>query len=141
MTTSTAFATAAALGVAVTMGMAQERGFGPPTNRLAAAIDTNHDGTISAAEIQGASSALLTLDTNKDGQLTADELAPEFGPGGRRGRGEGDANGPGRAEGAPRMSASDLIDMLMSFDRNGDGKLERSEVPERFQGLFDRADA
>ena len=29
----------------------------------------------------------------------------------------------------------------MAFDRNGDGKLVRAEVPERFQGLFDRADA
>ena len=29
----------------------------------------------------------------------------------------------------------------MAFDRNGDGKLDRAEVPERFQGLFDRADA
>jgi hypothetical protein len=28
----------------------------------------------------------------------------------------------------------------MAFDRNGDGKLERDEVPERMQGLFDRAD-
>ncbi len=31
--------------------------------------------------------------------------------------------------------------MLMSFDRNSDGKLTRAEVPERMQGLFDRADA
>ena len=31
--------------------------------------------------------------------------------------------------------------MLMSFDKNGDGKLTRAEVPERMQGLFDRADA
>jgi len=29
----------------------------------------------------------------------------------------------------------------MTFDANGDGKLARTEVPERMQGLFDRADA
>jgi Ca2+-binding EF-hand superfamily protein len=29
----------------------------------------------------------------------------------------------------------------MAFDRNADGRLDRAEVPERFQGLFDRADA
>ena len=29
----------------------------------------------------------------------------------------------------------------MAFDANGDGKLARTEVPERMQGLFDRADA
>jgi Ca2+-binding EF-hand superfamily protein len=39
------------------------------------------------------------------------------------------------------MSPSELTDTLMAFDRNGDGRLERGEVPERFQGLFARADA
>jgi Ca2+-binding EF-hand superfamily protein len=29
---------------------------------------------------------------------------------------------------------------LMAFDANGDGKLSRSELPERFQGLFTRGD-
>jgi hypothetical protein len=28
----------------------------------------------------------------------------------------------------------------MAFDRNGDGRLDREEVPARFQGLFERAD-
>jgi len=36
--------------------------------------------------------------------------------------------------------SNDLVKTLMAFDRNGDGKLEKSEVPERMQGLFDRAD-
>jgi len=36
--------------------------------------------------------------------------------------------------------SDDLVKTLMSLDRNGDGKLDRSEVPERMQGLFDRAD-
>ena len=40
-----------------------------------------------------------------------------------------------------RADVSDeLVNTLMRFDRNGDGKLDRSEVPERLQGLFDRAD-
>jgi Ca2+-binding EF-hand superfamily protein len=29
----------------------------------------------------------------------------------------------------------------MAFDGNNDGRLDRGEVPERFQGLFDRSDA
>lgn len=37
-------------------------------------------------------------------------------------------------------SPDELVAALMAFDRNHDGKLERSEVPERMQGLFDRAD-
>lgn len=40
-----------------------------------------------------------------------------------------------------RADVSDqLVKTLMSFDRNGDGALDRSEVPERMQGLFDHAD-
>jgi hypothetical protein len=42
-------------------------------------------------------------------------------------------------EGRPG-SADEMAGMLMSFDRNGDGKLTREEVPERMQGLFDRGD-
>jgi hypothetical protein len=29
----------------------------------------------------------------------------------------------------------------MAFDKNGDGKLERAELPERMQGLLDRGDS
>jgi Ca2+-binding EF-hand superfamily protein len=46
----------------------------------------------------------------------------------RRGRARGDVS-------------DELVKTLMSYDRNGDGKLDRSEVPERMQGLFDRADS
>lgn len=37
--------------------------------------------------------------------------------------------------------SDDLVKTMMGFDRNGDGRLDRSEVPERMQGMFDRADA
>ena len=37
--------------------------------------------------------------------------------------------------------SNDAVKTLMAFDRDGDGKLSRSELPERLQGLFDRADA
>jgi Ca2+-binding EF-hand superfamily protein len=42
-----------------------------------AALDSNHDGEISANEILNAPAALLTLDKNRDGQLTEDELLPD----------------------------------------------------------------
>ena len=35
----------------------------------------------------------------------------------------------------------DLVSMLFSFDENKDGKLSKTEVPERMQGIFLRADA
>lgn len=111
--------------------------FGGPRNPLVAALDSNHDGIVSAAEIQASASALKALDRNGDGQLTVDEVRPPFGPGGRRGRGDEEARGGGEPGGA----AGDLADTLMTFDRNGDGKLVRAEMPERFQGLFTRVDA
>jgi Ca2+-binding EF-hand superfamily protein len=46
-----------------------------------AALDTNHDGTISTDEIDAAPAALKTLDRNGDGKLTEDEVRPNFGPG------------------------------------------------------------
>ena len=49
---------------------------------LVAALDADHDGTISAEEIQNAATALATLDKNNDGQLTRDELRPPR-PGGQ----------------------------------------------------------
>ena len=134
--------TAAAGGVAVMIALAaQERGFEfrGPTSRVATALDSDRDGVISAAELLAAPAALKQLDANGDGQLTADELRPSFG--GRRG-GEGFGRGEGGERGGgAEASPDDLADTLMAFDRNGDGSLIRSEVPERFQGLFDRADA
>ena len=35
----------------------------------------------------------------------------------------------------------DMVARLMSFDANKDGKLTKDEVPERMQGIFERADA
>ncbi len=126
---------AALIAVAAQNGEFDRRG---PQSRLAVALDSNHDDVISGAELNAASAALKALDANHDGRLAAEELRPDFGPGGpggRRGRGD-----EGEGRGGAAASADDLADTLMAFDRNGDGRLERAEVPERFQGLYDRAD-
>ena len=31
----------------------------------------------------------------------------------------------------------ETVKSLMAFDANGDGKLQKSEVPERMQGIFE----
>ena len=96
-------------------------------------LDGNNDGMLDAKEIDGAPAALAKLDKNGDGQITSDEARPAMPEGrGRGGRGEG---------GGQTDMAAEMVKTLMAFDANGDGKLSKSELPERFQGLFDRADA
>src|SRR4051812_18128935 len=70
-------------------GRQDGRGGPPFASPLATTLDTNHDGIISAAELDAAASRLLTLDRNGDGRVDAVELAPApFGRGeGREGRG------------------------------------------------------
>lgn len=92
------------------------------TAKLLAALDMNHDGVISANEIDHAGVSLKVLDVNHDGKITAYECGLKGGL---------DTLGP---------SPEELAAALMAFDRNSDGKLERGEVPERMRGLFDRAD-
>lgn len=64
-------------------GRGEGRGFGGPGGRgpgrgdpVVAALDTDHDGIISAAEINDSPKTLRTLDTNHDGQITEDEIRP-----------------------------------------------------------------
>ncbi|MBS1856028.1 MAG: hypothetical protein JST11_11730 [Acidobacteria bacterium] len=102
------------------------------------ALDADRDGVISAAELANAPAALKSLDKNGDGKLTADEVRPQMGErGGREGGRGGREGGPGDSQ---PPSADDMVQTLMAFDKNGDGKLTRDELPERMQGLFDRAD-
>jgi Ca2+-binding EF-hand superfamily protein len=110
------------------------------------AIDVNQDGVLSAAEIAASPAELLKLDKNGDGKLTRNEAGIRMDqlPGRAGGRGPG--NGPGREGGpppetpAPPPSADDMTATLMMFDANHNGQLEKSEIPGRFQGLFERAD-
>jgi Ca2+-binding EF-hand superfamily protein len=46
-------------------------------NPVLAWLDIDHDGVISASEIENSASAHRKLDRNGDGSLTPDELIPE----------------------------------------------------------------
>jgi len=81
-----------------------------------AALDSNHDGVISADEIRKARASLRTLDQNGDGVLTESELKPD----------------------PVRMLA---FGMLAQYDANNDGKISRDEFettatpPWQFDGM------
>lgn len=62
------------------------------------AINKDGDTTLSAEEIEGAATALLTLDKDGDGELSAEELRPVGGRGGARG-GAGGGRGQGGGRG------------------------------------------
>ena len=74
---------------------------GPGRPALAAALDANSDGEISADEMAAAAAALKKLDRNGDGKLSRDEMGvPGPGRGGRSG-----GPGPGPAFGPPAGSS------------------------------------
>jgi hypothetical protein len=73
-------------------------------------------------------------DKNAEGQITSDEVRPAM----RKGRAAGGCRAP---EHPPRNEiVEDTVKSLLLFDANGDGKLSRTELPERIQGIFDCAD-
>ena len=84
------------------------------------ALDLDHDGALSAQEIQAAPASLLWLDRNGDGMLTPDEVEP--------------------ARTDAGLSPDETVKQLMTLDRNGDGVLTPDELPERTQALFKRGD-
>ena len=94
---------------------------GRPESPLMRALDTDHDGVISAAEMEHAAAALAPLDTNHDGALDQSEVRPAR-----------------RASGA---ASSEFVQTLMAFDRDHDGKISKSELPERMQPMLERGDA
>ncbi len=84
-----------------------------------AALDADHDGEISAAEIRNAPAALRTLDKNGHRRLTSAEVLPD-----------------------PVAIVVSLF--LSDFDANGDGKISKDEQlnpnAARFRTLLDAAD-
>lgn len=46
-------------------------------------------------------------------------------------------SGPG---GGPRATQEDIVERIMSFDKNKDGKITRDELPERMQDLIEKGD-
>lgn len=105
-------------------------------------LDANKDGVITSDEVPDDKQAIFERlvrvgDANGDKKLTKDELAAglkkaapqaEAAPAGRPG---------GAPGGAPNFSAKDYFARL---DRDGNGKLEKDEIPERMKENLGRLD-
>jgi hypothetical protein len=109
--------------------------FGPPPNPMFLAIDTDDDGELSPKEIANAAKSLLKLDRNKDGILTEDEVRPPP-PGGRRGPGGGGPPPPG-GRGA---DARAMVESVMKYDKDGDGKVSAKELPANMARMLREGD-
>lgn len=107
---------------AILTGSAIAQGPGGPQPRpVLQALDTDHDGNLSAAEIANAPAVLKSLDADHDGQLNSLEFLPK--------------------QVDPKAADPEgLVTRLMVLDRNGDGVLTADEIPERLQNLLQKAD-
>jgi Ca2+-binding EF-hand superfamily protein len=133
------------------------------------ALDTNGDGKLDAKEIAAAADVLKKL-ANTQGEITREELLKTLppgmgpGPGGFAGRAAGFGGGAGGAGGFGGGTASGIVAgkgglakalagdpnganaeegvkrVLAMFDKNGDGKLEKSELPPHMQEHFEELD-
>ncbi len=108
-------------GLGLVTGVRAQGGGGPQPRLVLQVLDLDGDGMLSATEIAAAPKSLLKLDANGDGQLTFDELTER----------------PANAG----ASAVELEQQLMGFDKAGKGYLVAGDLPERMQGMFNRADA
>jgi hypothetical protein len=136
------FAVTLLLPLAAVLSLGQEapRREGPGRNvsfPLSQALDTDHDGKLSAKEISAANESLKSLDANHDGKLSAEEIGwppRRFGPGG----GPPPFGGPRGDSGRSRQS---LAQRVMSRDANGDGRVTADELPKSMHFLLRLADA
>lgn len=94
-------------------------------NALFAALDADKDGRVSSLELAEAAKALEKLDRNGDEYISREEAA----------------GGPQRDAASRPATEGDPKRVFASLDKDGDGKLNKDEAPERIKEAFDRLDA
>jgi len=103
---------------------------------LIAALDANHDGTISADELANASAAVKSLDKNGDGAIQMEQLRPKPPEGAKDGerkgpppggqRPDGERKGPGPGPGGPGPGG--IPPVIGALDANGDKTISADEI-------------
>lgn len=96
-----------------------------PMPPIIAALDTEKDGKISAAEIAASATSLKTLDQDADGQLTHEEIRPPR-PARPEGAGENRPERPDRPEGPPPGMTPPPI--IVALDADQDGVISAAEI-------------
>jgi Ca2+-binding EF-hand superfamily protein len=101
------------------------------------ALDTNGDGKLDAKEIAAAADVLKKL-ANSDGEITREELLKSLPQEIAASAKGGGVPGGGGLAGMNPDAAFKLI--LQQFDKNGDGKLQKDELPRPLQDRFEELD-
>jgi Ca2+-binding EF-hand superfamily protein len=100
-------------------------------------LDVDKNSELNAEEISGAVAALKKADKDKNGKLDSTEYAMKspmsMGGGGGGGPGASAGGGGGRAMPTPE-------EFVKQNDKNGDGKVAKTELTGMIVGFFDRMD-
>ncbi|MBU8975187.1 MULTISPECIES: hypothetical protein [unclassified Lysobacter] len=92
-----------------------------------AKMDTNGDGSVSAAEHAAGAKAMFTsMDANSDGNVTAAEM---------------DVRHAAKAAGKPDRMKMTSAEKIKTIDTNGDGQLSAAEHAAGSQAMFTKMDA
>ena len=101
-------------------------------------FDVNKDGEISRDEIKNASKILMKLDVNADKRLSRQEIGGDS----ERRIGQSPSSRTGRAQDKSRTESGRerFVVRVFENDKNNDGKVTNSEMPDRMKELFEIGD-
>ena len=112
--------------------------FGRPGGLFFQVFDVNKDGEISRDEIKNASKILMKLDVNGDKRLSRREIGGDS----QRRIGQSRSSRTGRAQDNSRTESGRerFVVRVFENDKNNDGKVTNSEMPDRMKELFEIGD-